>query len=933
MEVPVAAAPQVAAPNQYQELHRISVPQNAFGQDVGAALNQAGNTFAKVAIDQQNLQNEAEARDLTVQAETQIGAEGGRLKELSGKDAIDYNSTYVKNINDIRTGALAAASNPAVSKLVDAQVARSTANALIYGQGHIGQQTGVYNRATLKADMQLSQDKAASAQDETAFQREIQNVKDTIPDQMPGSPDAAVQLAIKEQVGAVYAKRLLLKADTDPLAALQALNEHRDDMLGDQAMTLQKQLQDKALTVSARVNTGKIMAGSDVQTPEAREQYGYAYYAAKYGRNGSAGIMGNASHESAGTYSPTTTNPGDQADGSASQGAFQWDKNRYSALKDFASALGTSPDDYKTQIKFAEKEIDETPGLADKLRQAKTPEEASAIFALKFERPAGAQTGDYSQVSGAANRTAQSNRIGSQSPQVAADGATTMVQPTANWNQGIVFGKAGPTSAQTATTDAIDGNVKNGLASLRQSFGQDITVTSTTEGVHAPNSQHYAGKAVDLSIKGMDDATVSKLITSARAAGFTGFGIGNTHLHLDMRDSPDNSTTVFADGGPGTVAGRDADSWKSQLDAVQPTTDNGANAARIAKQDPVQASTGYMENQGPGQLERLENQARDKAKTSAELMVPGDTGFSQRMQDAYVDNVRKLYTNDKAVRQDSYNANINTVQGAIFDDASKTKSLDDFKTDPKFASAFEALPAKEQMLIRNHIATASDHREMTFERTTRFNELVGSAKTEPAQFLKDTQDNLIAAEDLPLAAKSTLNKLRAQVVQDAAKPPQVSAAMNVLQKEGYFQGVFKTNTPKFNQFYGALEADMQAYKSANKKDPAEADIKDMATGLLRQHSSGGWFGGSVAAFTDMPSPDVAASIQSYYGAKNPGEPPLSSMALMQAYKSINTDMPSSKIAAAIQSDYAAKNPGKPPLPSMALIEVYKANKKVLDARN
>ena len=137
-----------------------------------------------------------------------------------------------------------------------------------------------------------------------------------------------------------------------------------------------------------------------------------------------------------------------------------------------------------------------------------------------------------------------------------------------NWNEGITFGKAGPASLQTSPTDALVPEVKSGLASLRQSFGQPFTITSTTGGEHDPNSFHYQGRAVDLSIAGMDDTQLGKLITDARSAGFTGFGLGATHLHIDMRPSPNGQATVFPDHDPGEgpVAGAKISDWQAKLE-------------------------------------------------------------------------------------------------------------------------------------------------------------------------------------------------------------------------------------------------------------------------------------------------------------------------------------------------------------------------------
>ncbi len=131
----------------------------------------------------------------------------------------------------------------------------------------------------------------------------------------------------------------------------------------------------------------------------------------------------------------------------------------------------------------------------------------------------------------------------------------------ANWSDGItpLRDSSGP-----VRIDGLHDTVKRGLYNLRQSFGP-LSITSSDAGGHAEGSEHYAENAVDLSIAGMDQPTIGRLIDNARAAGFTGFGIGSTHLHLDMRPSPGGAPVVFGDSYSGPVNGLDVEGWRARL--------------------------------------------------------------------------------------------------------------------------------------------------------------------------------------------------------------------------------------------------------------------------------------------------------------------------------------------------------------------------------
>jgi tape measure domain-containing protein len=80
----------------------------------------------------------------------------------------------------------------------------------------------------------------------------------------------------------------------------------------------------------------------------------------------------------------------------------------------------------------------------------------------------------------------------------------------------------------------------NQFRRMQEIFGQPITITDaiaragTSREIQTPNSQHFYGRALDLSLQGMDNATRIRLVQAALAAGFTGFGFGENILHVDI---------------------------------------------------------------------------------------------------------------------------------------------------------------------------------------------------------------------------------------------------------------------------------------------------------------------------------------------------------------------------------------------------------------
>lgn len=119
-----------------------------------------------------------------------------------------------------------------------------------------------------------------------------------------------------------------------------------------------------------------------------------------------AGVVGNLTHESVGL------NTSISGDGGLAFGIAQWHRPRQAELAKFARSKGKSVRDFDTQIDFVMHELRADPknGLAA-LKSSTTPGEAAAVFGLKFERPAGAQTGVASNIHGYGNRVSNAERL------------------------------------------------------------------------------------------------------------------------------------------------------------------------------------------------------------------------------------------------------------------------------------------------------------------------------------------------------------------------------------------------------------------------------------------------------------------------------------------------------------------------------------------
>lgn len=110
------------------------------------------------------------------------------------------------------------------------------------------------------------------------------------------------------------------------------------------------------------------------------------------GSNAIAGIMGNIQQES--SFSPTILQSGGHSDniridGETGYGLCQWTSiGRQKNLANFAQQRGKPSGDLETQLDFMLHEMNDYPGLVQKLQSSSSPSDAARIFHHDFERSA-----------------------------------------------------------------------------------------------------------------------------------------------------------------------------------------------------------------------------------------------------------------------------------------------------------------------------------------------------------------------------------------------------------------------------------------------------------------------------------------------------------------------------------------------------------------
>ena len=177
---------------------------------------------------------------------------------------------------------------------------------------------------------------------------------------------------------------------------------------------------------------------------------------------------------------------------------------------------------------------------------------------------------------------------------------------------------------RNSAPDQMQDVLSGPYAELQRIFGAPVPINDaiakagTSRETKTPGSQHFHGKALDLSIRGMNDAEKMRLFNSAMEAGFTSFGFGQNIMHVDTRDSRASWTY----GSLSTFGGVSTDLLKSRVAGgaytpvqprpqtqTAPTTESSNDAEIQAELERIQQAEAAAAEAARRTREALESEA------------------------------------------------------------------------------------------------------------------------------------------------------------------------------------------------------------------------------------------------------------------------------------------------------------------------------------
>jgi hypothetical protein len=239
------------------------------------------------------------------------------------------------------------------------------------------------------------------------------------------------------------------------------------------------------------------------------------------------------------------------------------------------------------------------------------------------------------------------------------------------------------------------------------------------------------------------------------------------------------------------------------------------------------------------------------ARAHAQKLAPDDPD----LPDIAASETETRYNQiQKDTRTQSLQVQNNIDQTLINQVGTGPMSLNALMQNDAFADAYRQLQPKDQLKVQGKILSMSKQDNVeTQQRTDNFQKLQGLAYVDQDAF--KGQD--IVGTDLTANQRTQLQKMRNDAVNGKLDTdPVLTTALrdgdiqSMLQDAGITR---KDSLEEYQKFVGAMKEEV-LFARAKGKELSPEEMQDKAAGLLRQQSTGGWFGSSVGAPLEYEQP-------------------------------------------------------------------------------
>lgn len=238
-QVPYQPFPDVAPQVNPTGKIGLSVPSEAFGANVGQAIEGAGKEIEKVSdtaskniLDAQNLRNEAATRDAAADFMIDIGERHAKYSALQGKDAAEGYGDYVKGIKDSFKTYRGTLPNPAAQRMFDSFAQSTMSRTIFNGAGHAATQQKIWTVDSLDAQSKAVMAGVTLDTSDGAFDRasgQIEGLSRRKGEAL-GRGEDWIKEDAREKIQTMVSSRLTTMARVDPFGAREAFTRNKETL-------------------------------------------------------------------------------------------------------------------------------------------------------------------------------------------------------------------------------------------------------------------------------------------------------------------------------------------------------------------------------------------------------------------------------------------------------------------------------------------------------------------------------------------------------------------------------------------------------------------------------------------------------------------------------------------------------------------------------
>ena len=266
-----------------RQMPGVRVPAGAFGEDIGKATSELGAVLQQEADKQLDLDNKAEAQELSNELNTRMraleigdGDQETGYRNALGKAAMDSRGDYEQRAEDLRKELMARATNDTVRRTFGAVAANRTGRFYDTVGTHFNAQRAAFRETAFKNTNNVATDNAVNAttdEERTTAANDAYINTEAYYREQKGLPDTVAKTFAEEARSAVHKAVILGLVDNQPTAAREYYKKIEGQIDSGDKPVLAKALRGGYVKEKSAAAAAKVLAMPEIEGIKAQEKW------------------------------------------------------------------------------------------------------------------------------------------------------------------------------------------------------------------------------------------------------------------------------------------------------------------------------------------------------------------------------------------------------------------------------------------------------------------------------------------------------------------------------------------------------------------------------------------------------------------------------------------------------------------------------------